>query len=919
LRWIYKKITCISSIMIKLHFYLRYFTHFGESILLKGNFPASASNDGQPIVMQYVNDEFCHALLELDEKSIDQIQYHYVLRKKDGTLKQEWGTDKVLNISKLKSKNIQVIDYWNEPSSIENSFFTAPFQKVFFKDSMDYKGTKAPKTITHHLKVKAAHIRPDEVVCLLGMGKALNNWDIQKAILLTRNGHWWEAQLNLSGEVFPLSYKYGIWNTKEKKLVNYENGSNRTLAINGTSDQLTILHDGFVQLPVNWKGAGVAVPVFSLRSEDSFGVGEFNDLKPFADWAGSIGLRLIQLLPVNDTSATNTWTDSYPYAAISAFALHPLYANIISIVNYYEATEKSKKSNTLIKKYEQLKKTLNELPVVDYEAVLQHKWQFIKDIFKHNKTSFRTDAAYEAFYKENFHWLEPYAAFCALRDANKTADFNQWSSHQVYDQQAVSLLEKSNSALSEAIQLNYFIQFHLHLQLKAATEYAHARGLAVKGDIPIGIYRYSSDAWVAPDLYNMDQQAGAPPDDFAEAGQNWGFPTYNWDRMKQDGFLWWRQRFEQMSHYFDAFRIDHILGFFRIWSIPIHAVEGILGRFVPAIPVTRQEFYNNNLSFDYDRLCLPYITSQILNELFGHDALQIRDRFLDQLPEGRYALKEAFNTQRKVEAYFKELPSDEYYNKIKTSLYRLLENVILIEEEGSNGQAFHFRFGIEKTTSFQNLDAHSQGVLKALYVDYFYSRQDDFWQKEAMEKLPTLKRSTEMLICGEDLGMVPHCVPDVMKELAILSLEIQRMPKKAGTTFFHPKDAPYLSVVTPATHDMSTIRGWWEEDRALTQRFFNEILGHWGNAPYFCEAWVNRSIIEQHIYSPAMWSIFQLQDLLGSDASLRRENPLEERINLPANPKHYWRYRMHLDISDLQKAAAFNRDLSAMLNASGRV
>lgn len=250
----------------------------------------------------------------------------------------------------------------------------------------------------------------------------------------------------------------------------------------------------------------------------------------------------------------------------------------------------------------------------------------------------------------------------------------------------------------------------------------------------------------------------------------------------------------------------------------------------------------------------------------------------------------------------------------------LLANVILLDTtpEGLGERQFAFRIGMEKTASFRFLPDTIKEPLRALYVNYFFRRQDDFWQREAMEKLPELKRATEMLICGEDLGMVPHCVPDVMKELGILSLEIQRMPKATGATFFHPKDAPYLSVVTPSTHDMSTIRGWWEENRTLSQRFFNEMLGYEGTAPWFCEPWLNRAVIAQHFNSPAMWSIFQLQDLLGSDEKLRRENPDDERINVPANPKHYWQYRVHISLEDLMQAEGFSKDVRKLVEESGR-
>jgi 4-alpha-glucanotransferase len=303
--------------------------------------------------------------------------------------------------------------------------------------------------------------------------------------------------------------------------------------------------------------------------------------------------------------------------------------------------------------------------------------------------------------------------------------------------------------------------------------------------------------------------------------------------------------------------------------------------------------------------------------MFGPNKEKFRP-YLLETGDGHYHLKPEFHTQRQVEDHFNALEKNDDNIHIRQGLFDLISNVILFEHVGSNGQEFHFRIAMDSTPSFRHLDGHTQHRLRELYTEYFYRRQDAYWMKEAMKKLPALKRSTNMLICGEDLGMVPHCVPDVMKQLGILSLEIQRMPKDPHREFFHPADAPYLSVVTPSTHDMSTIRGWWEEDRARTQRFFNFELGQWGDAPYFCEAWINKSIVMQHLHSPAMWSIFQLQDLLGMSEKLRRENPHDERINVPANPKNYWKYRMHISLEQLNKEKEFNDEILEYVHASGR-
>jgi len=304
--------------------------------------------------------------------------------------------------------------------------------------------------------------------------------------------------------------------------------------------------------------------------------------------------------------------------------------------------------------------------------------------------------------------------------------------------------------------------------------------------------------------------------------------------------------------------------------------------------------------------------------MFGDQKDHVKYSFLNYDGFEKYHMKPEYATQKQVENYFTWQQDNEHNRWLKRQLFSLISNVILFEEEGSQGKQFHFRFGMNTTDSFKSLDAGTQHQLNELYVNYFFRRQDNFWMQQAMQKLPALKRETNMLVCGEDLGLVPGCVPEVMRQLCILSLEIQRMPKDPKREFFHPADAPYLSVITPSTHDMSTIRGWWEEDRNRTQRFYNDDLGQWRNAPYFCDAWVNKAIVVQHLYSPAMWCIFQLQDILGINRKIRRPDPHEERINVPANPKHYWRYRMHLTLEDLIKEEAFNKEVAAFIKESGR-
>jgi 4-alpha-glucanotransferase len=894
---------------MKITIRLRYQTRFGQALFLCGDHQwFGGGQQERALPLHYVNEKFWEVTLDLPDtrRPKTPVSYYFLLRDVNGSVMEDFGGDRKLNLPSLARGHTVILDSWNDPGTVENIFSTEPFKNILLRMEKETAVASLPGGATHWFNVKAPVLPKGQTICLLGSASTLGGWNQAAPVLLRRGAEngCFSAQLDFAREPFPITYKYGIFDIEKNAFVRYEDGANRVLTEAAPPGGRVLVNDGFARLPgAPWRGAGVAVPVFSLRSARSFGAGEFLDLPLLADWARRAGLKLIQILPVNDTSATHTWADSYPYAGISAFALHPLYLNLDRLAGSGD--------RHLLKSLAGRRQKLNALATVDYEAVMKAKLEFIRNIFPAQRRKILAGAAYREFFAQNKHWLAPYAAFCFLRDKFGTADFNQWPEHRVYSGKKISALAARDSAAGDEMALHGFIQFHLHLQLREAADYIHAQGLILKGDIAIGVHPHSADVWQQPELFHTDMQAGAPPDAFAAKGQNWGFPTYNWPRMKQDGFAWWKRRFAQMGCYFDAFRIDHILGFFRIWSIPQNAVEGILGYFVPALPVRAGEFAARGIAFNRERFARPFINDPVLREIFGDNAEAVKRKFLNPALRGTYSLKPEFTTQRDVE---KSRPGA----RLKEGLFDLISNVLLIEAPGGAGGEFHFRLGMEQTASFRQLDAETRARLKELYLDYFFRRQDVCWKREALQKLPALKRVTNMLICGEDLGMVPACVPEVMKQLALLSLEIQRMPKALQADFSRPADAPYLSVVTPGTHDMSTIRGWWLEDKKLTQLFFNQELRRPGPPPAECEPWISREIVRQHLDSPAMWSIFQLQDLLGMDDALRRPDVDAERINVPAIPKYYWRYRMHLPLEALGRAENFNRLVENLVRRSGR-
>ncbi len=906
-------------------FQINYKTQFGQQLKLVGSLPSLGSNNPEKgALMSLKSEHFGIWIFEVEMSIATDFNYRYFIKDNNqNTIIEEWGDNRIFKSENRLNKKILLVDYWRSSSDHDFILHSTAFTKAILKPNKQIKATKVKgdkieNTVILKFKPNVVRIKSGHKVAVSGNAENLGAWVDKKAVKLGNSDYpQWCAEVQVNISEFPVHYKYLIQDEKGKTEF-WEKSPDRIIHLPGgeVPDVIEIGDEKFEYPKDTWKGVGVAIPVFSLRCKESFGVGEFNDIKKLVDWANFVGIKLIQILPVNDTVAKHTWKDSYPYAAISVYAMHPIYINLLKIGKL-----KSEINQQII---EAQGKYLNSLAKIDYEAVMVLKSRYFKMIYDETRNEFLKDPEYISFYKANEYWLRPYAAFSYLRDLFNTPDFSRWGEYSHTSPELLEKLTDPNSLHFDEIAVHYFIQYHAHLQLLESADYARSKGVVLKGDIPIGIYRNSVDAWLNPHLYHMDCQAGAPPDDFSAKGQNWRFPTYNWDEMAKDNYAWWTQRLRQLSLYFDAFRIDHILGFFRIWEIPAAQVEGLMGYFNPSIPYYLDELQNRGLWFDKKRMCQPYIREHFLHERFGDLTEFVKNNYLIEYSPGCFDMHPDYDTQHKVEEKLILEPdaSPELRNRterIIQGLNSLISEIIFLEAPGTNGNAFFPRHTVHHTRSYQELDNHAKHVIYEIYVDYFYKRNEEFWREKAMTKLPVIKKATNMLLCGEDLGMVPACVPSVMNELGLLSLEVQRMPKNPKITFGHPAHYPYLSVATPSSHDTSTIRGWWKENVEQTQKFYNEILGNHGQAPTECTAEMVRQIIIQHLYSPSMLAVFPIQDLLGMDEKLRLPNADAERINLPGNPNHYWRYRMHLNLEDLMEQKEFNQLINEQIKASGRL
>lgn len=887
-------------------FNIEYKAMFGEQIVV--NIQTEEGELKLPLETTDGERWACDWCVESPEKSYT---YYYGVEREGRAVKTEWLMIKhQLEVNAKKAAVYTLYDHWKtmpEDAFLYSSAFTDCINHQAPQKMKPESGSKIVRLI-----VRAPQLRDGERLGVLGADKALGAWDVQKILPMTQHTYnEWVADIDATHlEGSHLEFKFVAFRNAKNELL-WENSMNRTVDLPEmkAGELVSYELDQASFALYNRKLAGTQVPVFSLRTRKSAGIGDFGDLKTMIDFVASTGQKVLQLLPINDTTITHTWTDSYPYSCISVFAIHPQYVDLHALPELKDAKARAEAEKT--------RAELNALDKIDYEKVNDFKINYLRQIFNQEGEKMMKTAEYKAFFQDTELWLVPYAQYSYLRDKNGTADFNQWPDHQVWDEAERKALTDPKTAAYKNVAFFYFVQFVLDRQMQEAHEHAKAKGVILKGDIPIGVNRNGCDVWMEPKYFNLNGQAGAPPDDFSANGQNWGFPTYNWFEMLKDGCQWWNRRFKNMARYFDAYRIDHVLGFFRIWEIPVHSVHGLLGQFAPALAMSREEIESYGLHFQEDRFTRPFITDWVLDRVFHERAGEVKEKYLDRLDDERYQMKPEVDTQRKVEALFADV-TDEKELWLRDGLYALISDVLFVRDHTNPG-VFHPRISAQLDFIYESLYDNDKAAFNRLYNDYFYRRNNQFWYQEAMKKLPKLVQATRMLVCAEDLGMVPDCVPWVMDELKILSLELQSMPKDPSVKFGHLSRNPYRSVCTISSHDMPTLRMWWDENVQRTQEYYNTMLYRQGPAPHPLPGWLASDIISRHLTSPSMLCILSIQDWLATDEALRLPDADAERINIPANPKHYWRYRMHLNIEDLAADKRFVQNITEMISQSERV
>ena len=906
-------------------FNLNYQTTFGEELLLNVKVTTEDGQEKTAVFGMSTTDgrHWQYTLDKIDTPSTPYIDYFFSLSNAGKELRREWITvTHRLDLNMSGATNIIVNNRWNEIPH-DSYLYTSAYTECINRHPRHSVGRSAYSR-TVRLIVRAPQLRLGERLAIVGEHPSLGAWNTGHAIPMhEHNYNEWQIDLNANALGVPqpvkknaeaapmrsIEYKFVAVSTDGN--VMWETCDNRKLKLDAmeAGDVCVIEEDQSFFAMCNRRLAGTLVPLFSLRTEGSFGVGDFGDLAAMTDLVADTGQRVLQLLPINDTTTSRRWTDSYPYSCISIFALNPIYVDLRQLPPLADAKKQAE--------FEALRQELNALPAVDYERVIRAKEQYLHLMFEQESERTMRSAAFKKFFRDNERWLVPYAQYSYLRDAYGTADFNTWPSHREWTEAERGQLSNPRTKAYKKLAFFYYVQFVLDQQMCVAHEHAMARGVILKGDIPIGVDRTGCDVWFEPHYFNLDGQAGAPPDAFAANGQNWGFPTYNWDRMLGDGCQWWVRRFRNMAKYFDAYRIDHVLGFFRIWDIPADCVHALLGQFSPARPMTKAEIGSYGFELDEERHTRPFINKWVLERIFGERADEVAQNYLQPVADdGTYSMRPEYDTERKVQAAFagKDSAAD---TALRDGLYKLIENVLFVRDRKRN-YLYHPRITAQLNFAFAALGDDDKQRFNRLYDDYYYRRNSMFWYREAMKKLPRLVQATRMLVCAEDLGMVPESVDWVMKDLRILSLNVQTMPKEYGVRFADLSKYPYRSVCLFSSHDMPTLRLWWDEDLEVAQDYYETVLYHTGAAPHPLPGWLAREIVVRQMQTPSMLCIVQLQDWLATDERIRQSDPTGERVNVPANPFHYWRYRMPMTIESLKADRDFVNSIKDIVGETGR-
>ena len=913
--------TAVCELVVR--FRVKCHTNFGEELFLVGDCDELGNwqpSGAQQLFYDEQTDAWVGDVCFPLSTAARTIQYKYFLSGDVSDIRWEPEENHTIHLDVVSSPAyVEVSDTFRWADPVMSVFTRTAFVDVITKRKYPLAPPRIspnavlPNQISVNFSVMCPHVRRNQTLAIVGSCPELGEWEPENALpLADADFPLWSGALTVSRTSFPFEYKYVIYDKDEEDYI-WESASNRichgiTSNVVDTTYPATIIASDWYVSPnaEMFKGMGIHCPLFSLRTAESCGIGQYSDVRRLVDMCRNIGATMIQLLPINDTTDKGDIHDSSPYKAISCFALHPIYINLLEILPNLP----SEIYNDILSRrceFEQRRE-------VDYLQVYRFKMDTLHRIYSKIEADLDQNKEFKLFCSENEEWLKPYALFCYLRDENGTSNFREWHEYSYVDADDIDQLAQD---YHDQILFNYWVQYVCDRQFKASREYATASGIVLKCEIPYGVQANSAECWAHRKLFNLDSCIGAPPDSIHSEGSNFNTPSYNWEEMRADNYSWWKLRLKRCSELFHAAQLDHILGFFRTWQIPVDiSVRSILGHYSPCNPLTREELESRGL-WDIDRFVKPYVRFHTLQQKFQDEAANVaREYFTPRNvnpDDDYYDFQERCNTELKMEELLNSTIWDEgKRNHYKSCLLQLLSNVILIQDPDDENK-FYFRAEVtvehvEQTPtgprifpspSWLELDMKQRQTILEMYQDYNFARQVGIWVKEAIPKLEMLQNSSNLLLFAQETCSISNQIGHEVESKSILSLTVPRFPADSKKPFEPTTEFPYMAQCQFSLPDTSTIRGWWEENKNATLAYWQEELEEEEEpAPEFCFTNVMNKIVKKNLESKSMWCVFLLQDLVNLFDRLRRQYPDEERIYSPTK-KDMWVYRYPWTLEEL--------------------
>lgn len=853
--------------------------------------------------------------------SYASFSYYYQVENGDGLVERwEWrGAERTYVFD--ASIHYMFSDSWQEPPS-SRILFTSAF-RVWRQQRREDKlecdermcRTRLPmfrRTIL--FRVFAPQLSDNEELAICGNHPVLGDWNLSCAVRMQQmSAQEWTMTVRVDNVALPLEYKYVVIDRQSRRLKQWEEGGNRSTGSCQLADgEALVLFGSLVRLPERrWYAAGVSVPLSVLRSELSYGIGDFGDLRRLVDWAISAGMRMIHLPPLYDTVLKGDCRDSNPYHSVSSYALHPQYLDLVALG---EIADKD-----AMRRFREQRKELEALGKIDYEAVWRVKSEYSCRRFEEDGEAVLVSQSFKEFHRKNAFWLIPYAVFCAKHKELAASGVLERAELGVYCEKILAGTERLAPSLEREIHKIEYVQYHLHRQLKSVSDYARSHGVVLMTDVPAGISPDSVDRWLYSEFFDDAVSLGQMPSDVTPEGSISTLIPFRKPvtEQQQAAFAaWWHGRMERTAGFFDAIHLPQAASYVSAWVVPRHQVCATMGQFTPSLPLTVEELAMFGLKWPHDMYAQPWIDDAIVAQLFGPYAEKVKHQYLLPSPNGFYRLRKEVASPARLQHAF-EGRTDESSLDVKEGLRQLTANVLFVEDVHRSGE-FHPRLGGLHTSAYRMLNEEERRAYHRVYRHYYGNRHEALWRCCADRFFAEVAGGTHMLVVASGDGAQPCGWDEVLAAHGVLPCCFSASSKSGDEEFGQLEKNPYWSMTAASALGSASLQQWWEECLPRAQRYAMSVLQKEILTPCSLSPVLAEEIVARHLYSPSMFCVLNMQDWLAIGGASYAASDQTEGMERTLGEENHWKHRMPFTLNQLQGEDTFNEKIRQMIKGSGR-